>query len=996
MAQKLSAVTYNGKALIPAPMVSFNRTTHRTEDGHGVGHSMTATLTGKLVSCKGWDFGGDDVKYYTGSGYPGDDTDCCKFDNILTMQDRVRQLFRVDNEYHWFELQSLEGSPHLPHKWLARVQDVQFKEGLWVEVCEFVITLELINSAHEYGDNPLLAQQMSDVQHTERWELQFRPEDGVAYNLTHTISCQAKQFVSQESNGSLVEDFAEAHGPAADPQIPGETNPPASSTGIVDGWQEAKRWVQTRLDYLKNRGIQKKIDDDVVFNLGFLLSNDYVAYNYQRNENVDQLAGNYNVTETWLLSQYPVTYNVVIESDKPRDGDYIVKVHGNFKSFLNSDDTNTADAMNAFKAWDSIGKPFELAQAAYVGARTLNSCPVTRSIIQNKQFQTKPDALPGKQEFKPDVTRTVDFSYEFSDGGDHLCDTEITVSDKYSAIATSDICAHTVTVDGTIQGHKCSDNDPNEPMNNANACLSTIDAASLARAIYTGGKTLILIGTTISRNARKGTIHFTYEYSDAYANGVRREDSVTESWSCENRGSDGKPLVTLQVEGTIVALCSVLFSDLVAMIPTPEYFQGLYPLACILTRKSISKDEIHKKVGYSYTFEEDCGLAKTEVDVTTKNGPDKCGITNITVQFQITGNGCTNVISSTNALEQLNKMNPRSYAPSDYCMTSSTVMKNDHGKINATYEFASSGEAEISLTITETYDMQDCGILKTQVQGHIKGCCGANGGAYAAAERAYGAINLQSLCEGYIISRSKTHNELEGSVTFTLECQKRPHPYIEEKNIQIRCDIEQAYTTVMIEGSITPMCITDQAAQVQAGYAAWAEVSATLEGLAAGACASPGSGVCTVGAATLKKSTVSVSQINGKVQYSNEYACMPCHRVAGTIEESVDIQCNRGGDAVAIVPILGRVCGPLIQNKGTKKETTYTVSIMFRFKPNCCSLSRPSGIDDAVTAIMNSANGCGCPSGCAVVNTYTVNDSETWSPCSGRYTRQITKLLECC
>jgi len=190
------------------------------------------------------------------------------------------------------------------------------------------------------------------------------------------------------------------------------------------------------------------------------------------------------------------------------------------------------------------------------------------------------------------------------------------------------------------------------------------------------------------------------------------------------------------------------------------------------------------------------------------------------------------------------------------------------------------------------------------------------------------------------------------------------------------------------------LCITDQAAQVVAGNAAWAEVSGTLGGIAAGSC---GSGYgCDNGIAILKRSSVSISQISGRVQYSVEYACMRCQRVPNSLEESIEITCNKGAIVVALVPILGRQCGPLLQNKFTRRETTISISVNFRFKPNCCNLSKPSGIDDAMNAIISGASGCGCPSGCRIVNIYTSNDVESWNPCTGRYSRQVTKLLECC
>ena len=1017
MATKLSAITYDGKAIIPVPMVAMNRATHRTEDGHGVGHTLTATLTGKLVSWMGWDFSDINApKYYTGSGYPDNSTSACKFDNILQMQDLMRGLFRIDNEYRWFEIQSLEspGSPDprcTPHKWLAKVQDVQFKEGLWVEVCEYTVTLELMNSAAEYGDEDK-AKLMSHVNHSEKWDLQFSEENAGAYKLTHTLSCSAKQFAptSGTEGASPLEDWANANNPTA-----------------VDGWRVARQWINDRLTYLDNGQagtINPKIDNDIM-NFSDVLNNTK-PYNYERNENIDQLGGNLSVTETWMMSLYPVIYNVSAEYTKPRDNDYTIKVHGNFKTFRDAANDNLGDAMEAFTAWEAAHKPFTLAQSMYNGARTLNQCPVSRTVTQNLQYglSSKSD-VDGTPNIYGDPTRTVEFTLEYSDGGGALCDSDITVTEKIDNVAASAMCSHTVLVEGNIQGHKCADDNANEPINNALQCLSDLgQGLSLANSIYTGSGTLWLVSSSIAKDERKGTIHFAYEYSDIYSitgiAGVKKEENSTESWDCERRASDGTALKTFQVDGTLTALCEINWEALVAAIPPASDFT---PECGTLTKQTIGKDELHKKVSYAYTFEEDCGLARRDIDVTTKSGPDKCAIIYYSLSAQIHGIGCTDALALSNANTFFATFNPYTYVPSVACQLSKSIVTNNHGRITATYEFADytnspyangNGSAEININITETVDGQECGVLKTSINGHIKGCCGASQGAYAAALAAYNALNLQSLCTGYVVGRSKSDNQTDGTISFTLECQERPHKYVEEKTITSKCDVDSYYTSVTIDGSITPICevlrdgVSDiegdltggENEQVVVGQTAWDNiVKPSLPALASTACGGPMDvdGLCTTGTPVLKRSSVQISKINGKVVYSCEYACLPCQRVPNSIEESIEFACNIGGQVVVAVPILGRACGPIIQDKGTKDKSTYTVTINFKFRANCNNLAVPAGISAAVNSIMQqAAGGCGCPSGCSVTNTYTISNTINWSPYTGKYTQTITNMIECC
>lgn len=951
--EQLSKVIYDSKVLIPAPFISLSRTTHRTEDGHGVGHTLTATLTGKIVSCRGWDFTGARPELWTGSGYPTDDTDCCKFQNILDMQMVIRETFRIDNEYHWFEIQSLEGSPHPPKKWLARVADVNFKEGNWVQTDEYVITLELMQSAEEYGSETK-AKEMANTQHTEKWDIQFDPDNGCAYNLTHSLSCQAKQWA------------------------------PDDSGTVEDGWKLATKWVKDRLTQLGTEPVPK-LDQEVIFDIGFLLTG-YLPYNYQKSESADQLGGVFSATETWKLTKDPVLSTISVEYNRVRDGDFTVKVHGNFKSFLNAAGDNPDAAMTAFTTWDNANTAYALANAIYDGGRTLNSCPVNRTISQSHQKRGDDTEV-----YCSDQTRIVDFSFDFSDGGDHLCDTDITVTEKFSSVPITAVCySRTISVEGNIQGHRCKD--APDAFLNATNCLALINALALANAVYSGGRTLSLLNTAISRNERKSNIHFSYEFTDEYTNGIKKSETITESWACERRGSSGEPTLSTQIDGTLEALCEVDFADVLAAVPTPASFN----ITCgHLLKQSINRDETHKRVSYNYSFDEECGTAIVLIDKTTKNGPDKCAITYISVQVQITGIGCTDDIASANAYDALTSLDTSGFAPLGYCRTAHSTMINNTGKVNANYDYSSAGDSETNITKTETYDSADCGIKKTQIQGHIKGCCGALGGAYAAAETAYSNINLTTLCDGYIVSHSKTTNENDATISFSLECQDRPENYVEEKTITTRCDIDQTYTTVVIDGSISPLCITDKAAQIAAGEAALVIILATLPGLATNACTTPGGGVCVTGTPVLKRSSVTKGLINGKISYQYEYACLACPRISGSIEESIEISTNRGGDSIAIVPILGRLCGPLIQNKNTKKETTFSVSITFRFKPNCCVLTKPAGIEAVVNGIISSVT-VDCVGGCTRTNTYTQQDTEGWNPCTGRYTRNVSKIIECC
>jgi len=110
------------------------------------------------------------------------------------------------------------------------------------------------------------------------------------------------------------------------------------------------------------------------------------------------------------------------------------------------------------------------------------------------------------------------------------------------------------------------------------------------------------------------------------------------------------------------------------------------------------------------------------------------------------------------------------------------------------------------------------------------------------------------------------------------------------------------------------------------------------------------------------------------------------------LRESVNITKEFPADVVAIIPILGRTCGPIIQRKGTKTVEKCSVAIDLTFPKECgCSYGKPAGLEATVQGIISDA---GCCTG--AYNSPTEKDTESWNPRTGKYTRSVTFICECC
>lgn len=255
-----------------------------------------------------------------------------------------------------------------------RVVNISFQEGNYVTRCDYTITLEAdvlytISGLEADGDgirdqsDPLFNtmplstdKQFIDLygnafisDFSENWALEVDESQGetvdlsdnnigAAYRITHNISATGKDHYSPLPGGNEVV--------------------------RLKAWESAKKFVQARLalnpadanDVIVNERINQSIQgypnqtgiyaDGTLFSQSSPLPNfmgkigagtldliqQYNGYNHVRTENIDETAGTYNVSETWLLASGVAyeTYSMSITSD---NGNPFVRVsiNGNIK-----------------------------------------------------------------------------------------------------------------------------------------------------------------------------------------------------------------------------------------------------------------------------------------------------------------------------------------------------------------------------------------------------------------------------------------------------------------------------------------------------------------------------------------------------------------------------------------------------------------------------------------------------------------------------------------
>lgn len=278
MATKFASVSFNGKQIIPAPLVSISRPLIRTPDGGLIGAKYNITLNGKLLAYKGspastgtvndanWD-----GAFWIGPDYSPDEIPNVKFDMLLNKLEYLKNLFNDDGGI--LEIQSCNSSS--PLRAPVRIGELSYQEGPWTDYIGYSIPLEADYLLGEVTPSGSLGtgefnfpQFLQDA--NESWQLEFndQPESHQkqlqhTFRLTHNLT---------------------AHGTKAY-DIDGSVLKPA--------WHWAKDWVQQRLG----------LDTTKIIGTGlFNLTGTYNGWNHARNENIDYEGGGYSVTESWLIS----------------------------------------------------------------------------------------------------------------------------------------------------------------------------------------------------------------------------------------------------------------------------------------------------------------------------------------------------------------------------------------------------------------------------------------------------------------------------------------------------------------------------------------------------------------------------------------------------------------------------------------------------------------------------------------------------------------------
>jgi hypothetical protein len=344
-------VYYDGKKIIPAPKISIAKEYQKSANGDVVGSIFKVNVIGTILPDKGSPTSSG--TFWTTTGYPPDSTLTADemMKAILKKQEAMRGLFATEGRL--FEIQPWDNTTST--KFNPRIISFNFQNDnpiSWFNKCEYTIDMEcdvMYGPLYPDGED-IISPKVTEVE--ENWQIEFNDQYqdvGVpTYRMTHSLSATGKKFYL--SDGTLPK----------------------------TAWQQARTWVQSRL----------RLDATIMSSSGALnVPSNYGGYNHSRNENIDERAGRYAITENWILSPSNALEDFTIETKESMDDGIVrVTINGTITGLESRNPTTFSITQTKWAA--ASGKfatvsSLLLTRAQTYSGQSLNPLPSVKSVGRN-------------------------------------------------------------------------------------------------------------------------------------------------------------------------------------------------------------------------------------------------------------------------------------------------------------------------------------------------------------------------------------------------------------------------------------------------------------------------------------------------------------------------------------------------------------------------------------------------------------------------------------
>ncbi len=347
----VNCLSYDGKKIIPAPLVSINKTYANTGDGKHIGSTYDIELIGTMIPFRGspsGNYSNINDAFFTGLGDPPDqvnETNPGDFNSLLRKQEALRNLFSVDGK-------SLEWQPGggVAVRTNPRVQSITFPQELWVNRADYTISFEadfiFINGIGTEDSTLPVSGAIKSA--TEQWTFsEIEGQAGSGFTVSHNVSAQAVAIY--DVDGSLLEG--------------------------KEAWEHARGFVNDKVLGIVDTNIMNKV-------LGVTT---WIGGRYTTTTSLGEKAGTYSIDETWVLrpTNSFITENFSVDFGEDVD-DPTITYNGTIFGLSNGERAGGKIALtNAKNALPSDTQARNSAIAnigSLIGSATIPDFPATKTI----------------------------------------------------------------------------------------------------------------------------------------------------------------------------------------------------------------------------------------------------------------------------------------------------------------------------------------------------------------------------------------------------------------------------------------------------------------------------------------------------------------------------------------------------------------------------------------------------------------------------------------
>lgn len=293
-------ISYNGVEIVPAPFTSFTKTYINNEANRHIGTTYTIRLNGTLVHNKG-------VFNDTLDGREG-------FCALTYKIHKLKELFADDKkEFIWFA----NASTYI--RCYPTVESIDINEGINIQTTTYTITLnapEILWTNGTSNEDATADLSACDVEAEDF----FTDESGDNLFLTSA----SESWNIEQMNEGISESKPYTYRITHSMRATGRDVYRASGVEKL-GWESAKQWCEDRKGYDAT-----KINNFLIYTLS-----GYTNYDHIITTSVDDTAGSYTLTETWLLADSTITAMESFTVSCSREsGKYNVAINGTIRGLI--------------------------------------------------------------------------------------------------------------------------------------------------------------------------------------------------------------------------------------------------------------------------------------------------------------------------------------------------------------------------------------------------------------------------------------------------------------------------------------------------------------------------------------------------------------------------------------------------------------------------------------------------------------------------------------